>query len=295
VYLFQRIEEMTIEYQDARSVIAEFLLNEKAHLYQYTMDEVAHLTYTSKPTLVRFAKGLGFHGWKDFMRSLIEEVKYLESHETTIDVNFPFHENNSYKEIIDHVSRLQIESIMDTTHLIKEEMLELAVMRLEKAKNIVIFGMKPNSYFAEGLRWKFLSIGVSMQIAPYGEFGMIARTLTKNDCAILISYSGNNKDKDPMTQIEMLKRQEVPVIAMTSEGKNYIQENIDCIFAISSNERLYSKISSFATEQSLLFIFNVIFSCYFKKNYHENLVYKIENSKILESQRTANSKKIEEI
>ena len=98
-----------------------------------------------------------------------------------------------------------------------------------------------------------------------------------------------------MTQIEMLKRQEVPVIAMTSEGKNYIQENIDCIFAISSNERLYSKISSFATEQSLLFIFNVIFSCYFKKNYHENLVYKIENSKILESQRTANSKKIEEI
>ena len=42
MYLFQRIEEMTIEYQDARSVIAEFLLNEKAHLYQYTMDEVAH-------------------------------------------------------------------------------------------------------------------------------------------------------------------------------------------------------------------------------------------------------------
>ena len=89
MYLFQRIEEMTIEYQDARSVIAEFLLNEKSHLYQYTMDEIAHLTYTSKPTLVRFAKGLGFHGWKDFMRSLIEEVKYLESHETTIDVNFP--------------------------------------------------------------------------------------------------------------------------------------------------------------------------------------------------------------
>ena len=54
MYLFQRIEEMTIEYQDARSVIAEFLLNEKAHLYQYTMDEVAHLTYTSKPTLGRF-------------------------------------------------------------------------------------------------------------------------------------------------------------------------------------------------------------------------------------------------
>ena len=75
MYLFQRIEEMTIEYQDARSVIAEFLLNEKSHLYQYTMDEIAHLTYTSKPTLVRFAKGLGFHGWKDFIAKNPDKVR----------------------------------------------------------------------------------------------------------------------------------------------------------------------------------------------------------------------------
>lgn len=294
MYLFQRIEEVMMEYHDARGTVAEFLLNEKNHLYQYTMDDIAHLTYTSKSTLVRFAKMLGFKGWKDFMRSLMEEVKYLESNESTVDVNFPFHETNSYKEVIDQISRLQIESIMDTTHLIKEEMLELAVIRLSKARKIILFGMKPNSYFAESFRWKLLSIGVQIHIAEYGEFGMLARTLTKDDCAIIISYSGNNKEKDPMAQIEILKKQNVPMIAMTSGGNNYIQQNIDCVFEISARERLYSKISTFATEQSLLVILNVIFACYFKKDYHHHLVYKIENSKVLEDQRLTTLKELEE-
>lgn len=84
------------------------------------------------------------------------------------------------------------------------------------------------------------------------------------------------------------------MIAMTSGGNNYLQQNIDCIFEISARERLYSKISTFATEQSLLLIFNVIFACYFKKHYHQNLVYKIENSKVLEQQRNATLKQLKE-
>lgn len=287
MYLFQRIEEVMMLYHDARSVIAEFILNERNHLYQYTMDDIAHLTFTSKPTLVRFAKTLGYKGWKDFNRALIEEIKYQENNKSEVDVNFPFNEKDNYQEIINNLSRLQIESIMDTTHLLKEKMLELAVIRISKARKIVLFGMKPNSYYAQSFRWKFLSIGINIHIAKEGELGMLARTLTKDDCAILISYSGNNVAKDPMAQVEILKKQEVPIIAMTSGGNNYLQQHVDCIFEISSRERLYSKISTFATEQSLLLIFNVIFACFFRKDYHRNLVYKIENSKMLEGQRIA--------
>lgn len=287
MYLFQRIEEVMMLYHDARSIIAEFILNERNHLYQYTMDDIAHLTFTSKPTLVRFAKTLGYKGWKDFNRALIEEIKYQENNKSEVDVNFPFNEKDNYQEIINNLSRLQIESIMDTTHLLKEKMLELAVIRISKAKKIVLFGMKPNSYYAQSFRWKFLSIGINIHIAKEGELGMLARTLTKDDCAILISYSGNNVAKDPMAQVEILKKQEVPIIAMTSGGNNYLQQHVDCIFEISSRERLYSKISTFATEQSLLLIFNVIFACFFRKDYHRNLVYKIENSKMLEGQRIA--------
>ena len=48
-----------------------------------------------------------------------------------------------------------------------------------------------------------------------------------------------------------------------------------------------TKISNFATEESLQFILNVLFSCYFAKNYQDNNKFKLQNSKILEKQRLA--------
>lgn len=294
MYLIQKIEELMVECHDARHVIGEFLLNEKHQIYKYTMDDIAKLTYTSKPTLVRFAKTLGFQGWKDFSKAMIEETKYLESNQVTVDVNYPFHEKDSYSDIIDIISRLQIESIKDTAQFIDEKMLELAVIRISKAKRIIIFGMKPNSYYAESLQWKFLSIGVSMYVGRSGELGMLSKTLTKDDLAIMISYAGNNH-REPASYIDNLKAQNVPMIGITSAGDNYMRQNIDCLFTISSRERLYSKISTFATEQSILTIFNLIFACYFKKDYHKHLLYKIENSKTLEQSREATLKSMKEI
>lgn len=294
MYLFQRIEEMMMEYHDAKSVIAKFLLEEKEHLPQYTMDDIAHYTYTSKSTLVRFAKLLGFKGWKDFNRALIEEIKYSENKQITVDANLPFQPTDDYKKIISQVADLQIETIMDTMHLLQKEMLERAVIRLSKAKKIIIFGMRPHCYNAESVRWKFLSIGLHIHVAEEGEFGMLSRTLTHEDCAILISYSGNNVHRNPMVLVDIFKRNRVPMIAITSGGHNYLQQNIDCVFELSAQERLYSKISNFASEQSLLFILNVIFACYFQKDYSKNLTYKIENSKVLEEQRQATLRRVKE-
>lgn len=294
MYLFQQIEEVIMQYNDARQIIGEFVLNEKERLHRYSMDEIAQFTYTSKATLVRFAKTLGYKGWRDFMKAFIEEIKYQNANSTEIDVNYPFKESDNYKEIINKISRLQIESIMDTADKLDEEMLKKAVVYIWGSERILIFGMKPNTDIAESLRWKFLSIGKYIQIAELGEFGLVARSLTNKDCAIIISYSGNNIEKDPMKHIEILKNKKVKLIGVTSGGHNYIRENIDCILTISSRERLYSKIANFATEQSMLYIFNVLFACCFKKEYKNNLLYKIENSKKLEESRKSSLKSMEE-
>lgn len=294
MYLFQQIEEVMMHYNDARQVIGKFVLNEKDRLHKYSMEEIAQYTYTSKATLVRFAKTLGYKGWRDFMKAFIEEARYQDRNSTEIDVNYPFNENDNYKEIIKKISRLQIESIMDTADKLDEEMIKKAVIRILGSERMVIFGMKPNTDIAESLKWKFLSIGKFIYIAEIGEMGMITRSLREKDCAIIISYSGNNSDKDPMKRIAMLKNQKVNLIGITSGGKNYIRENIDCVLTISSRERLYSKIANFATEQSILCIFNILFACCFKKEYKDNLVYKIENSKNLEKSRRASLNVIEE-
>lgn len=287
MFLFQKIEEIIIHYDDARETIGNFLMNEKDNIQNYTMQEIADKTFSSKATLVRFAKTLGFNGWRDFMKAFREEIHYLDAHKSDVDVNFPFHEVHSMHEIIQNMKILQIESIQDTVDLMNEMMVKQAVDILVKAEYIVIFGLSPNIYLGELFKRKLISIGKKIEIASQDESGLIARTLKPTDCAIFISYSGENRHSWLKQHLMTVKRGNVKVIGITCGGDNFVRQNSDCVLTISSKERLYTKISTFATEQSIMFILNVLFAGYFSKNYRQHFEYKIENSKILERQRVA--------
>ncbi|WP_270450564.1 MurR/RpiR family transcriptional regulator [Amedibacterium intestinale] len=285
--MLQKIEELMMEYHDARYAVGEFVLHEQSNLHKYTINQIAEYSYTSKATVVRFAKTLGFDGWKEFMKAFISEMKYLEQHKADADVNYPFDAKSSVNEIIDSIKKVQIESIQDSVDLLDVEMLEKAVHYLIKAKHIIIFGLSPNIFIGELFRRKMITIKKQVDIAKLGEMGIISNTLTEDDCAIMISYSGNNEHAEPMCYIPTLLENKVSVIGITSGGDNYMRKELDCVLTMSSKERLYTKISNFATEESLQYIFNVLFSCYFAKHYQDNNLYKLQNSKILESSRWA--------
>ena len=294
MFLFQRIEEIAMQYQDSRREVAEFILKERSRLGELSMQEIAEKTFTSKPTLVRFAKTLGFAGWREFMKEYAEEERYQVSHYTDIDPNLPFDQNDSTRDIVRKVGDLQVESILDTADLLDASPLDLAVDRIVDADRIVFFGMSPNNYLADIFRRKMQSIGRFVTVAKLSECGMTARSLTPRDCAVLISYSGNNEDRVPMKYVKALKERGVPLIAVTSGGDNYLRSQIDCVLTMSSREKLYSKIAGFSTEISILCILNVLFSCCFARDYKKNLEYKIRNSLELESARSGSLSEMRE-
>lgn len=289
MFIFQKVEEAALKSNDSRQYIADFLLREKTKVRNYSMQQIADATFSSKTTLVRFAKKLGFSGWMEFLDKFLEEAHYLESHFSEVDPNFPFSREDSLSEIVRKVSLLQIESIRDTVELISEEEIKTAGDRILNAKRIVLFGMSPNSLLCHLFRRKMETIGVLMNVAAIDEGGLIAATLDEDDCAIVVSYSGNNPNREPMRFIKTLKERNVPMIGISGLGDNYLRENIPCCLNISSRERLYSKITTFATEESIQFLFNVLFSYCFSQNYVENYNQKLRNSIQLEYRRSASS------
>ena len=61
--LAQRVEELTLSYgSETKRAIGEFVLQKKNRLRDYSTQQIAEETYTSKAALVRFAKALGFSG-----------------------------------------------------------------------------------------------------------------------------------------------------------------------------------------------------------------------------------------
>lgn len=280
--LFQRIEELSYQYTDARRTIGEFVLNEKSRIEDYSMQEIADRTFTSKSSLVRFAKALGFSGWKEFLKEFLSETYYEETHYTDIDPNFPFSEGASMKDIVYKICNLQVESILDTTDQLDLKELGRAVDYMVGARKIALLGQPPNTYMGSLFERKMLTIGRDILLPNGGDHGLLAHSLGEEDCAILISYSGNNERRLPLNLIPILKEKRVPIVAVTGLGDNLLRQQADCVLSMSSRERLYSKIGTFASEESIGYILNLLYACYFARNYSGNLDYKVRASKNLE-------------
>lgn len=285
MFLTHRIEEVVASCSDTRRTIGEFVLRERAHLADFTIADIAEATFTSKPSVTRFAKALGYDGWRAFIRDFVAEVHFEDSHQTAVDPNYPFGAHDRDETIINAVADAEFDAVADTIRLLNRGMLARAVRLLQDARSVWVFGVSPNSYLGGLFCRKMMSTGKPAHVAEGGERGIAARTLTPADCAIVISYSGNNPNVNPMALIPALQAQRVPIIGLTSEGDTYIRRTVPCTLTISSRESLYSKIATFGTEASILFLLNTLFACYFARDYERNLAFKISTSQTLERSR----------
>ncbi|MBP1047781.1 MurR/RpiR family transcriptional regulator [Enterococcus sp. BWM-S5] len=295
MYLFQRIEEAAFKQNDARRTIGEFILEHRDQLQELSMEEIAQQTYTSKPTLVRFAKYFDYSGWMEFMYAFTHEVAYHDENAyADVDPNFPFSEKDNSLEMIESLVNLKVQSIKDTVSLLALDDLNKAAEIIKNSENTVIYGTSPNYYYGELFKRNLLTINKKAFMSKSGESGIISHTLTSNDCAVIISYSGNTPDENPVNNVKILRKNNVPIISITSGGKNYLRDHSNVVLNISSKEKLYSKISNYATQESILFILEVLYSKIFALDYEENKNRKISNSKLLESKRTSNFKDLAE-
>ena len=293
--LIHKVEEITMEYGGgARHSIGTFILEKKSTLTRYSLQEIADATYTSKAAVVRFAKALGFSGWKEFLKAFWEEQSYQEQHYTDIDANYPFDADSSRQDIINQLCSLQVESLLDTADLLDGAPLAECAELLLRSRRIAMFGLNPNLTLAELFQRKMLSIGRQVELPSMGDSGLLAHSLTAEDCAVIISYSGNSIHHGPLSVLSALEERGVPVIALTSVGDNLLRQRADYTLSISSYERLYSKISTFATENSILYILNVLFSCCFAADYQANISRKVGTARRLESERRTDAQALRE-
>ena len=294
MYLVHRIEEVAATYDDSRRTLAEYVLREHVRLPELTIAEVARETYTSKASVTRFAKALGFDGWREFLREFVREGAFERQHAADYSTNIRVdHQVNKWLSTGvnmqgSYVHRNQAYAQLD------RGMLAMAVRHLQRAERIWVFGRTPNHYYGESFCRKLLAIGKQATAVSPGDMGIVARSLGSDDCAIIISYSGNNADANPMAQVGVMISNRVRLIALTSGGNNYLRKTIPCVLTIASRERLYSKIANFSTEESVSYLLNVLFSCYFARDYEKNLQTKLVGGHALEEERLAVLKEISE-
>lgn len=276
-------------FSDSERIIVDFILEKQEYIRDYTTSQIANETYTSPSTLIRVSKKLGFDGWISFKEAFLDEVNYLNYHFKEIDPNFPFTPQDSIMSIASKIVNLHIESAKDTLSLIDHDSLQQAVQLINRSDEIHIFAIGNLNYIAQEFVLRLRRIKKRASIYPLqGVMSHDAAMMTKNDCAICLSYSGET----PMLLriVDYLKENEVPIISLTSVGRNRLSSVSDISLHITTREKSYRKIAGFSSMESMTIILDILYSCLFRLDYERNLDYKLSIAEKVESNRMIENK-----
>lgn len=208
--LLQYIKQNYDKFTDREKLIADYLLLENIKIVGMSAKEIAEATKTSAPTVVRFAKKLGF--------SSLNEMKIklsISLNEKKSNGEFEYLDKDlSTRSIVNGV-KSSIHSIIDeTVDLISEEELDKAVELLTNAKTIYIFSVGVSSLVGLDFYYKLSRINKRCIVHEDTHLQVTSSVLMQEgDVAVVISYSGETKEV--LLCAKNARENNVPVIAIT--------------------------------------------------------------------------------
>lgn len=270
--LLGRVRELAHSHVESRRSIAQLLLSESSGLARLSMSEVAQLSYTSKPSLVRFAQALGYSGWLDFQDAFVREALLAEGAEAedSIDPNFPFEADTPSGQLAKRIMALRGHALEQVLLTIDHAALQEAARRMVDARQVVYFGVEQNRFFGENLAYHLRQIGIDCLVPALEECPLVARGMGPDTCAIIVSYSGLGEHRPPSLYLPTLQANGVPCVAVTNSGDNWLRHNCDCVLAFPPEEHLYSKIGGYYSEQATTFVLDLLYSLCFQARYERN-------------------------
>jgi DNA-binding MurR/RpiR family transcriptional regulator len=208
--------------------IADYIRSHMQEIPQLSIHELAEKTSVSAPTLSRFVRNIGYRSYNHFKISLSQSNASQDE-----EFFFEFSDDDSYEEILRKTFLTNISSLKSTVEIISADAIERALKILLKSYSCGFFGLGASSIIAfEGYRKfmrtplkTFYNQDLHIQL-------MFASKLTEKDCALVISHSG--QDKDILRVAEILKKNKVPLIVITSFATSPIVDFADvALFSIS--------------------------------------------------------------
>lgn len=264
-------------FSDVEKAIADYILERGEELKNESARYVAGRVYASPSSVTRLCQRLGFDGYPDFRQAYLEEAAYLRSHFQRIDPNRPFERKDSPLRVASKLSALYGEIVDDTLSLITAQQLQAVMELFETCRRVHVMSLGSHAYLAYPFREKMMKIGMEVDIMKQSDIGYYQAGIAgRDEIFLFLSYSG---ELESLLRIAAkAKSRMVPAICFTSYGHNQLESLCDLVFYVSTRERLITNLGTYGVYVSVLYLFDVLYSCWFNRNHEKNLRKKTEIS-----------------
>ncbi|KOR88151.1 MurR/RpiR family transcriptional regulator [Paenibacillus solani] len=188
------VEKESLPRQERR--LAEFILTAPSEIVHMGIKDLAEQCEVSAATVTRFCKNFQCKGYPDFKLKLAAELAHAEMASRTGNTRYQdIVAGNPLAGIVEAIESNHLTSIRDTTELLDLGQLERAVDALCRAKRIDLYGVATSSIVAQDFYQKLIRIGKNCTAFADSHMQITsASTLTTNDVAVAVSYSGETPE-----------------------------------------------------------------------------------------------------
>ncbi len=248
--------------------VADFLLSEGTGIAGMTMRQIAASAYTSKPTLVRFAKQAGYAGWKDYRHDFLVAAAKLEeeqSQRADVDVNFPFQAGAPADEAFEGIARIHQLAIDEVRHSLDRDALSQAADAILGAHDVAFFGAMQNYHLGRVFASNLGIMGTLCRTPTGEEAAAVAGHLTQGDCLVVASYSGGLTGVS-MALVPQAKRRGATVVAVTNSERSPLGDLADHTLSYAPLEHRHTKVGTFYSSTCTSLILDALYaSCCAKR------------------------------
>lgn len=217
------IDENYASFSRMHKKFADYILRNYEKAILMSMNKISRESGVSEATIIRFTYKLGFDGYKEFQKSLINSTKYSL---TTLQ-RFTTMSELSSSELIYSSFHRDITDINNSFLALKPETMNKAVELVDKSRNIYILAMRSSNILAHYLAYymRFLSFNVILiegtQMEPFEQL----ISITENDCLIAISYP--RYSRRTIETVKIAKEKNCKIISITDSDTSPLNKYSD--------------------------------------------------------------------
>lgn len=164
-------------FTQVEKVVADYFLSED--IDDFSSKAVSQKLYVSEASLSRFAKKLGFSGYREFVFCYNSNLK--ESRRLDQLTEFAIYK---YQEVLERTYK-----VVDNNQMIR------ITNMLNSSKRVFVYGIGSSAIAAKEFCLRFIRLGLDIEVLDSGDKISLNTTRVHSDCLVIgISVSGRNKE-----------------------------------------------------------------------------------------------------
>jgi RpiR family transcriptional regulator, carbohydrate utilization regulator len=209
--LQETIRQRLNELRPAEAAAAKLILSEPAQVVKMSIQAVAKTAQVSEPTVLRFARRMGFDGWGEFKIALAKDLAIAQP-----SASKSLKAGDEVPDVMEKILDRSINVLLDLRNTLSPALLDRAIHILAKARRIEVYGQGTSGLVAQDAQHKFFRCGINTVAYNDPSVHQIAAALLgAQDAVLVISQRGHTPALQRSVSLARAQGAKIVVIAPT--------------------------------------------------------------------------------